>query len=602
MMNVRRSGIMAMLAAAVLAGGRGMARGESDADRVPADSVMYFHWAGAESLGAAYQGSHLKGMMDALQLSKFFAKRMAATEKGNAGDAKAAMKKALGDWLKAAEEVPTSGYVAGADFSNPDKPLPKAAVFSKVGAETAGKLAKELTDAAAGVKTDDTPPYAITVVNDYLVVTVGPDVDAAQRLAAATPTEGLGSSEGYKAAMRQVAGAGGDAAPVVVYVNGEAVLRLADDAAEANPRGQVREIWKRTQAVLGLSGVKQMTFAGNFDGADWTTQGFIGLDEKRTGLVDFLDAPVIPADTYALIPADAAWANVMGVDMSRFFDDMRNGSAEIGATAQRQFDFGVQQFFAFTGVNVKDDFLGSLGTEYAFYGFPRTIGADGKLSPANFIMASKLKDAKKEETAMSTLETVFNSMAGQRDPSTKYQFKTEQLAAPNDKVTAHVLALETMSPTWAIADGVLYFSMRKEGVQQAVDEAGKKGTLLDNAGFAALKKKLGAENLTSFGYVDMTAMAPDIYAWAGEMLKEAKKSHADEIGTYTLPPLATLMPHLAPELQGSWVDKDGWHFKSVGPLPLTEVIGPQGVIFRGLMDREKQAQQTGEAKPKEALP
>ena len=29
----------------------------------------------------------------------------------------------------------------------------------------------------------------------------------------------------------------------------------------------------------------------------------------------------------------------------------------------------MQQFFAFTGVNLKDDLLASLGTEYAFYGF-----------------------------------------------------------------------------------------------------------------------------------------------------------------------------------------------------------------------------------------
>ena len=193
-------------------------------------------------------------------------------------------------------------------------------------------------------------------------------------------------------------------------------------------------------------------------------------------------------------------------------------------------------------------------------------------------------------------------MAGQRDPSAKYQFKPEPLAAPSDKVTAHVLALETISPTWAISDGVLYFSMRKEGVQRAVDEAGKKGSIMDNASFSKLEKKLGEQNLSTFGYIDLPTMAPEIYAWLQKSLKDAKKQHAEQVGAYELPPLTALMPHFAPELQGTWMDKDGWHFKSVGPLPLSDVIGPQGVIFQTLLAHEAEQQKTGDTKPKEALP
>jgi hypothetical protein len=603
MMNVRRSAVLAVLAAAVMGAGSARVRAESDADRAPGDSVVYFHWAGAESLGAAYQSSHVKGIMDALHLHEFFAQQMAEADKAGTGaDAKAAMKKAVGDWMVAAQQAPTSGYLQSVDFASGDKPVPKLAIFSKVGAETAAKLAKEIGDAEAGVKTDDTPPFAATVVNDYVLVTVGPDVDAAQRISGPAPTDGLGSTEAYKAALGQVAGAGGVDAPAIVYVNGEAVIRMIDEAAEAKGPAQARETWSHMKGALGLTGLKQLVFAGNFDGADWTSQGFIGLGDKRVGLLDFLDAPAIPAETYALIPADVAWANVAGVDASRFLEDMRNASADMGATAQRQFDFGMQQFFAFTGVNLKDDLLGALGTEYAFYGFASTPGADGKPTLGNFTMASKLKDAKKEETALSTLENVYNSMAGQRDPSAKYQFKTEPLAAPSDKVTAHLMALDTISPTWAIADGVLYFSMRKEGVQRAVDEAGKKGTLMDNASFAGLLKKLGQANLSTVGYADLPAMAPEIYAWVGKMLETAQKEHGMDKAAYTLPPLEALLPNLAPELQGSWMDKDGWHFKSVGPLPLANVIGPQGVIFQALLKNEAEHQKGGETKGKEALP
>jgi len=41
------------------------------ADRLPADTVVYVGWAGADSLGSQYEGSHLKAILDASNASKF---------------------------------------------------------------------------------------------------------------------------------------------------------------------------------------------------------------------------------------------------------------------------------------------------------------------------------------------------------------------------------------------------------------------------------------------------------------------------------------------------------------------------------------------------
>src|SRR3982751_1703418 len=42
------------------------------ADRLPADTVVYVGWAGADSLGTQYEASHLKAVLEASNVPKLF--------------------------------------------------------------------------------------------------------------------------------------------------------------------------------------------------------------------------------------------------------------------------------------------------------------------------------------------------------------------------------------------------------------------------------------------------------------------------------------------------------------------------------------------------
>src|SRR3954468_17103432 len=41
------------------------------ADRVPSDAVIYVGWAGADSMGPGYDGSHLKAILEAADIPRF---------------------------------------------------------------------------------------------------------------------------------------------------------------------------------------------------------------------------------------------------------------------------------------------------------------------------------------------------------------------------------------------------------------------------------------------------------------------------------------------------------------------------------------------------
>jgi prepilin-type processing-associated H-X9-DG protein len=65
------------------------------------------------------------------------------------------------------------------------------------------------------------------------------------------------------------------------------------------------------------------------------------------------------------------------------------------------------------------------------------------------------------------------------------------------------------------------------------------------------------------------------------MLSRVYLGFADMFGAKTpplvLPTLNKLMPHLAPIAGASWVDKTGWHSKSVSPFPGSQVLASGGL-------------------------
>ncbi len=597
MRNVR-AGLMAAVIG-VLAAMPSMGRAESFANRVPADAVAYFQWAGTDALGSAYSQSHAHGLLATLDLQKALEKLVAthaAKAHPDETDAQRQAREQMAEeWIATAWKTPTAVYVGPVDFSDPEKPGVKIAIFSKVGNGEAMKLAKEMNDLHEQLKKPTDPPVAAIVVNDFLLVTIGADVDVEKRLGGAGAADGLAGVEAYTTAMSKVETAGTESA-ASFYGNGEAALHLVDDAIASNAgaaggggmNGPAQQ-WPKMEGMLGFDQIKQIAFAGNFDGADWSTRAFIGLTEKRSGLVNMLDNPPLPPEAYALIPAAATWAGVTRFDGVRFLDDMRNAMGEMGGSTQREFDYGMQQFFAWTGVNLKDDLLASLGDAFMFYGMPDAAGK----SLNNLTMATKLRDADKAEKALSTLESVIGAMIGQRDPNSKIQFKTEPLAAPNDKTMAHMVPLGTFSPTWAVANGVLYFSLDKQGVESAIAAAGKT-TIMDNATFAGMMKKTGRDAVSTFNYADMAALVPELYTLAGNALEEQRIKNPDKAPDYTLPPLAAIVHDLTPALSETWADKDGWHLKAAGPFFGAGSGWPTQVVVQLKIKEEKAKSATTE--------
>jgi hypothetical protein len=369
---------------------------------------------------------------------------------------------------------------------------------------------------------------------------------------------------------------------MTVYVDGEAGVQAI---LQATAKGD-----ETTQTygpivvdALGLGSLRQIGTTGGFDGKDWASKGFVGLEGDRKGIFGFFDYPAVTADSYALVPSGAAYAAAMRFDGNRLLKDVRD--AIVKAKPQeggQQFDLVVRQVYAFTGVDLQKDLFPALGDTFMVYATPEADGTIQRITVAN-----KLRDAAKGEEALTGLENFVSGMMQQRAAGV-VTFTQEALASPNEKVTAHLVTTPAGTAGWAIKDGVLYISGGKAGLEQAV--LVKAPGLAGDAGFKALQAKVGGQQAGGFAYSDLAKVGPGYYAAVLELMKTGLERQGKEMPA--MPGFEKLQPYMGTGLSVWWMDSAGLHLAQHGPFPGWSAINPQMEIQARL---QKQMMGGGEA-------
>src|SRR5687767_10604053 len=178
----------------------GVASAQPLADRIPSDAVVYVGWAGADSMGPGYDGSHLKGVLDAGQIPQFINEvvpklfERAAQEDPNAAKA-ADLGKAV---LLPMWRHPTALYVGPIDMTNPRQPMPRAAILCDAG-EQAAEMRRQLEELIQQAGRDVPVPVAVRTSGNVVALVVGrtPELDAV--LDGKSKTRALGGAKNFAA-------------------------------------------------------------------------------------------------------------------------------------------------------------------------------------------------------------------------------------------------------------------------------------------------------------------------------------------------------------------------------------------------------------------
>lgn len=145
-------------------------------------------------------------------------------------------------------------------------------------------------------------------------------------------------------------------------------------------------------------------------------------------------------------------------------------------------------------------------------------------------------------------------------------------------VDARVMSVPMVAPNWAIKDGRLYVTLYPQTLAGALrHEPGKSPSLARHAAFNALRKRLGANGASMYGYMDLPQTAGDSYQ-AILMLSQMYLGMGSmflgvEVPPMVLPPLHAITPVLAPAMGAGWVDDAGLHVRNVEPFPGSTQLG-----------------------------
>lgn len=553
------------------------------ADRVPSDAVIYVGWAGTDSMGPGYDGSHLKAILEAADIPKFVnealpkAIQRLGEQERNAGEAANMASEVLRPMWK----HPTALYVGPVDMANPRQPVPKLALVCDAGAE-AGALRDRLNQ-LVGMAGGDTPVKVAVQTEGNLVALVVGNVPELGGL-----LKGNAKDKSLLTAKTFAATAALQKTPVIAaYADVEAVLKFVDDAIQKGNDREAKEKWPKARDALGLRGLKRLSFVQGFDGKDWGTHAFVEAPAPRQGLLAGLDAKPVSDDALRVIPSSATLAGVARTDLAGLFDGIREAVHELDDKGGREMEHGIKQLNDLLGLDVRQDVLGALGDEWAYYVAPEVTGR----GPLGVVVVNRLKDPSKAQAASDKLKVLANAAIAHenKDPNVHITFKQTKVG----EVTVHYLAIPFVTPSWAVEGKNLYMGLYPQLVAQAAAHNASGGkSILDNPDFVALRKRLGDQKALSLQFYDLPKSAPTSYqVWL--MLSSFAK-FGDVIGVDTppllLPPLGTLTKHLGVAGAASWVDDAGWHLRAVSPFPGSVTMTSETA---GLMDVQSSAMMMG---------
>jgi prepilin-type processing-associated H-X9-DG protein len=390
--------------------------------------------------------------------------------------------------------------------------------------------------------------------------------------------EPLKDSPAFKAALKEVS----STEPVLVgYLSEEKLVALADQGFKVNPNAKALEMWQHVHDSLGLAQLKQVIWAGGFDGKDFVANYFVDAPAPRTGLWKLLEAKPLTDDILRQIPASAVMVNAARRDLSGLLDVANMFATNINPATAQMWESAKDYVRKVAGADLAD-IVAPFGDQWAMYVDPNAGGN----SFLGFVIINKLDDPAKAADVLTRAEQGINHVLEQKFKNDKVTiaFKT----AKRNGVDIHYLAIPMVTPSWAIDGGTWYFGLYPQMVSAAIANArantGDKGkSILDNPAYQAVRRRLGDHPANSIAFVDVPKLVPTMYpTW---VMLSRYAGFGDIYGADSplmlLPPMHDLTPELVPGGSVTWSDEKGFHVREICGFPGDQLLAGSPMLSVG---------------------
>jgi hypothetical protein len=263
--------------------------------------------------------------------------------------------------------------------------------------------------------------------------------------------------------LRERMGAGRNA--LFCYVDAPALARIVGKAW-ASEDGEDAAEGKRICTALGLDAVEAIGFADVPEGAGYRTEGALLLKERRGIFSLASGAP--PSHRFArMTPADAVCYGGETCDLAALWDGIVGLVGAVDGGTRGELEQGERELGAMLGLDLKQDLLAALGTEWGGYVAWPTAG--GFLP--DLVLFASVRDRERLARSLDTLAAKAGEMVrgnGASVTACKTGFRGTEISFL--EVTDRKGEPRPYAPAWAFGEDFVVFGLCPQSVKHALME------------------------------------------------------------------------------------------------------------------------------------
>lgn len=370
--------------------------------------------------------------------------------------------------------------------------------------------------------------------------------------------DSLLSDEGLHLCREKV-GATFDTAYFAMYANVDRIVsRLTALLTEAQVAPQ--EMLTTTMQELGLNAVH--TKYWHIDGKNGRTRSllFAQAEMSDRGLLSLWNQAPLRDSDLAILPADAYWATVGNLDLTKMWQEVRRVLGVLAPPALGQIE-GVQAMTAgMLGFSVTEDLFPALGNTWAFF----DARDHGGILGSGTVMVVDAADETALRNILTRIQEVLRPLLLQ-DEITLAQRQMQHADHTIDYVLAEGAPLP-IAPAWAFVDGRMIFGLHPVTVAVAleqVDPARREQSLLDHADLASKRDRM-PDKILSLSFQDSRYFARMLYPLGQIFQTIGASQYGMDISTDWIPPVAKTVSEVENYLGCCARDEDGILYAGYG--------------------------------------
>ena len=564
------------------------------AERMPAETLFYFGWAGCDHAVTAAKDTALGKTLADPQVKKFFKDLDSAVmnyllkEFEDNGGAEGTEACAAGRRL-ILDVCRHPGAIALTDFGFGEMgPFGNLAVVLQLGDRAEGfgrdlqtimQLAEAPPSMPVTIVGKEMQQLALPVpggvcygaVDGFFILAVG--MNTVEQILNPPAGGTLAQSESLTV-PRQRLGANGQPPATSFYLNVAGALERARMLVPMFVRDEQKQaqIWQLVSA-LGLDTVKSVCWEMYYRQQGCFNGIFVHTTGAPTGLFAVGSGTKLTDGDLALIPKDAYWASVFSLDLGKIYSNALQVFKEVDPENHQDAMDLIAETEEKLGLRLGEDLLNLMGEKFVLYDAPQNGGV--WFTGATFVLESS--DPEKLQAGIGKIVQAIATEVNKDDPYRRHDphmglstctYRDHQIEFVN--VTGVPMPF---APAWTTHDKHVIVALYPQMVMAAVDRMSgdhSEDSLLANDDFKKGRQVLGGIGST-MTYLDTGRGLRQLYGLAlpfAQMGAAMAQGEGMDINIASFPTQRALTQHMFGHVATTQHLDDGVLYASYGPLPL----------------------------------